>query len=127
MLERHASTLNPGAINHLILRRPNDEVIIVQAGMIEAFVNDQWVRVGPGLVIFNAANALQSMRNVGDGPATYHVIMFRPAATPRQSAAINRRPPSRQLHFAAGCAKLRLCSLKPKTRSRRQTLTKGSL
>lgn len=87
VLECHASTLNPGATNHVILRRPNDEVIIVQAEMIEAFVNDRWVRVGPGSVVFNAANALQSMRNAGDGPATYHVIMFQPAAAPKQAAA----------------------------------------
>ena len=79
VLECHASTLNPGATNHVILRRPNDEVIIVKEGTIEAYVNDKWIRVGPGSVIFNAANVPQSMRNVGDGPATYHVIMFRPA------------------------------------------------
>lgn len=87
VLECHASTLNPGAANHEILRRPNDEVIIVKEGTIEAFVDDKWVRVGPGSAIFNAANALQSMRNVGDGPATYHVIMFRPAATPQKPVA----------------------------------------
>ncbi len=83
-LECHASTLNPGATNHVILQRPNDEIIIVKEGTIEAFVGDKWVRVGPGSVIFNAANTPQSMRNVGDGPATYHVITFRPAA-PKQS------------------------------------------
>jgi mannose-6-phosphate isomerase-like protein (cupin superfamily) len=78
-LECHASTLNPGATNHVILRRANDEVIIVKEGTIEAFIKDKWVRVGPGSVIFNAANVLQSMRNPGDTPATYHVITFRPA------------------------------------------------
>ena len=87
VLECHASTLNPGATNHVILRRPNDEVIIVKEGTIEAFVGDKWVRVGPGSAIFNAANVPQSMRNVGDGPATYHVITFRPAAAPKQPAA----------------------------------------
>jgi mannose-6-phosphate isomerase-like protein (cupin superfamily) len=78
VLECHASTLNPGATNHVILKRPNDEVIIIKEGTIETFEGDKWVRVGPGSVIFNAANTPQSMRNVGDGPATYHVIMFRP-------------------------------------------------
>jgi mannose-6-phosphate isomerase-like protein (cupin superfamily) len=86
LLECHASTLNPGATNHVILRRPDDEVIIVKEGTIEAFVNDKWIRVGPGSVIFNAANVPQAMRNVGDGPATYHVVMFRPAA-PQKPAA----------------------------------------
>jgi mannose-6-phosphate isomerase-like protein (cupin superfamily) len=86
VLECHASTLNPGATNHVILKRPNDEVIIVKEGTIEAFVGDKWVRVGPGSVVFNAANTPQSLRNVGDGPATYHVIMFRPAS-PKQAGA----------------------------------------
>ncbi len=87
MLECHASTLNPGATNHVILERTNDEVIIVKEGTIEAFVKDKWVRVGPGSVIFNAANVPQSMRNVGDGPATYHVISFRPPTTPNKPSA----------------------------------------
>ena len=87
VLECHASTLNLGATNHEILKRPNDEVIIMKEGTIEAFVKDKWVRVGPRSVIFNAANVPQSMRNVGDGPATYHVVMFRPAAAPHKPAA----------------------------------------
>ena len=31
-------------------------------------------RVGPGSVIFNASNEMHAIRNVGNGPATYHVI-----------------------------------------------------
>jgi mannose-6-phosphate isomerase-like protein (cupin superfamily) len=80
LLECHATTLNPGVTNHAILKRPDDEVVIVKEGTIEAYVTDKWVRLGPGSVIFNAAGVLQAMRNVGDGPATYHVVMFRPAA-----------------------------------------------
>ncbi|HEY3760227.1 MAG TPA: cupin domain-containing protein [Verrucomicrobiae bacterium] len=75
-LECHASTLNPGATNHVILKRPHDEVIIVKEGTIEAYMGDKWVSVGPGSVIFNAANTDQSMRNVGTVPATYHVIVI---------------------------------------------------
>jgi mannose-6-phosphate isomerase-like protein (cupin superfamily) len=87
MLECHASTLNPGTTNHVILKRQNDEVIIVKEGTIEAFVGDKWVRVGPGSVVFNAANAPQSMRNVSDSPATYHVITFRPAVPAKPPGA----------------------------------------
>jgi mannose-6-phosphate isomerase-like protein (cupin superfamily) len=76
-LECHASTLNPGATNHAILERPNDEVIIVKEGTIEAFTGEKWVRVGPGSVIFNAAGTPQSMRNPGNTPATYHVIIIK--------------------------------------------------
>ena len=87
VLECHASTLNPGATNHAILRRPDEEVIIVKEGTIEAYVHDKWVRVGPGSVIFNASNVLQAMRNAGDGPAIYHVVHFRSAPTPTKPAA----------------------------------------
>jgi XRE family transcriptional regulator, regulator of sulfur utilization len=86
VLECHATTLNPGTTNHPILRRLEDEVIIVKDGTIEAFVQDKWKRLGPGSVIFNASNVLQAMRNVGDVPATYHVISFRSAATPKKLA-----------------------------------------
>jgi mannose-6-phosphate isomerase-like protein (cupin superfamily) len=86
-LECHASTLNPGAANHEILERPDDEVIIVKEGTIEAYVIDKWVKIGPGSVIFNARNAPQAMRNAGDGPATYHVVSFRAAATPAKNDA----------------------------------------
>ncbi|MGA2230577.1 MAG: cupin domain-containing protein [Tepidisphaeraceae bacterium] len=85
-LNCHASTLNPGATNHEILTRPDDEVIIVKEGTIEVYVIDKWVRVGPGSVIFNARNVPQSMRNVGDGPATYFVVTFRPPAPPPAAA-----------------------------------------
>jgi mannose-6-phosphate isomerase-like protein (cupin superfamily) len=86
LLECHASTLKPGAANHEILKRPNDEVVIVKEGTVEAYTGDKWVRVGPGSVVFQAAGADQSIRNPGDTPATYHVIMFRPAARPASPA-----------------------------------------
>jgi mannose-6-phosphate isomerase-like protein (cupin superfamily) len=82
-LECHASTLNPGTTNHEILKRADDEVIIIKEGTIEAYVGDKWLRVGPGSVIFNAANVDQAMRNPTDAPATYFVVTVRPmAATP---------------------------------------------
>jgi mannose-6-phosphate isomerase-like protein (cupin superfamily) len=88
-LDCHASTLNSGAVNHEILKRADDEVIIVKEGTVEAYVGDKWVRVGPGSVIFNASNVDQSMRNVGSDPATYYVVSFRPgaAANPQPTGA----------------------------------------
>jgi mannose-6-phosphate isomerase-like protein (cupin superfamily) len=80
LLECHATTLNPGASNHEILKRPTDEVQIVKDGTIEAYVGDKWVTLGPGSVIFNAAGADQAIRNTSAAPATYHVITFRPPA-----------------------------------------------
>ena len=80
LLECHASTLNAHAQNHDIVKRPNDEVIIIKEGTIEAYVGDKWVKIGPGSVIFNAANTDQAMRNVGTTPAVYHVISIHPPA-----------------------------------------------
>src|SRR6185436_16731221 len=80
LLECHATMLKPGAMNHEILKRTHDEVIIIKEGTIEVYVGDKWVKVGPGSVIFNAANVDQAMRNSSDAPVTYHVVMCRPPA-----------------------------------------------
>ncbi len=90
-LECHASTLKPGAMNHEILERPDDEVIIVKEGTIEAYVVDKWVKIGPGSVIFNARNVPQAIRNVGDGPAMYHVVTFRVAGASAASSGAEKK------------------------------------
>ena len=73
-LECHVTTLNPGAQSHPPHKHPNEELVIVREGTIEVLMNGEWKRVGPGSVIFNASNQLHALRNVGTGPATYHVI-----------------------------------------------------
>ncbi len=73
-LEVHVTTLNPGLASHPPHKHPNEELVIVREGTVEALVNGEWKRVGPGSVIFNASNQLHGLRNVGTGPATYHVI-----------------------------------------------------
>jgi quercetin dioxygenase-like cupin family protein len=73
-LECHVTTLKPGAQSHPPHKHPNEELVIVREGTVEVLVNGEWKRVGPGSVIFNASNQLHAIRNVGTGPATYHVI-----------------------------------------------------
>ena len=46
----------------------------MKEGTVEVLVNGEMKRAGAGSVIFNASNQLHGIRNVGDGPATYHVI-----------------------------------------------------
>ena len=75
-LEVHVTTLNPGKSPHPPHRHPNEEMIIVRQGTVEALVNGDWKRVGPGSVIFFASNQLHGLRNVGTEPAIYHVINF---------------------------------------------------
>ena len=59
-------------------------MIIVREGTVETLVDGEWKRVGPGSVIFNASNVLHGLRNVGDGPATYHVINWKSDRTPKE-------------------------------------------
>jgi len=84
-LEIHVTTLDPGKMPHPPHKHPNEELIILHQGTLEALSNGQWQRVGPGSVIFNASNDLHGLRNVGTEPAIYHVINFRTAATPKAS------------------------------------------
>ena len=75
-LEIHITTLNPGETPHAPHKHPDEELLIVKEGTVESLVNGQLTRVGPGSVIFQAANQLHSIRNVGSTPATYHVIKW---------------------------------------------------
>ena len=73
-LELHVTTLDPGQTSHAPHRHPNEELVIVREGTVEALVQGEWKRVGAGSVIFNASNQLHALRNVGAGPATYFVV-----------------------------------------------------
>ena len=83
-LEMHVTTLNPGMEPHPPHRHPNEELVLLDKGTVEALVDGQWKRVGPGSVIFNASNVLHGLRNVGSTPAQYHVVSWRTDKTPKQ-------------------------------------------
>lgn len=90
-LECHVTTLNPGESPHAPHRHPDEEVIIVKEGTVESLVAGQKHRLGPGSIIFQAANQEHAIRNVGPTPATYHVLKWNSpgmlkakAATPAQ-------------------------------------------
>jgi len=76
-LEIHASTLNPGEIAHPPHQHPEEELTIVMQGTVEVLVNGALKRVGPGSVIFQSANDLHNIKNVGTTPAIYHAIKWR--------------------------------------------------
>jgi quercetin dioxygenase-like cupin family protein len=80
-LELHATTLQPGTTSHAPHKHANEELVIVKEGTVEVLVDGQLKRVGPGSVVFNASNQMHSLRNVGSGPATYHVINWKTPAT----------------------------------------------
>lgn len=81
-LELHVTTLQAGTSSHAPHKHPNEELVIIKEGTVEVLVDGQLKRVGPGAVVFNASNQMHSLRNVGDGPATYHVINWTTPATP---------------------------------------------
>ena len=75
-LELHVTTLMPGQSPHGPHTHPDEEVLIVQKGTVETLLGDKTRVVGPGSVIFQAANQPHTIRNVGDVPAVYHVIKW---------------------------------------------------
>lgn len=85
-LECHVTTLNPGQTSHPPHKHPNEELVIVREGTVEVLSNGEWKRLGPGSVIFNASNQLHGLRNVGAGPATYHVINWSSPGMLKQKA-----------------------------------------
>jgi len=83
-LEVHETTLNPGKSPHPPHKHPNEEMLVIRQGTVEALVKGEWKRVGPGSVIFNASNQLHGIRNVGSEPAVYTVINFKTTKTPAE-------------------------------------------
>jgi len=83
-LEVHETTLNPGKSPHPPHKHPNEEMLVIREGTLEALVNGEWKRVGPGSIVFNASNKLHGLRNVGSEPAVYTVINFKTEKTPAE-------------------------------------------
>lgn len=81
-LDVHITTLNPGGAPHPPHKHPNEEMLIIKSGTVEALINGEWKKVGPGGVIFLSSNIFHGVRNVGNEPAVYHVIGFKTADTP---------------------------------------------
>ncbi|HET6566467.1 MAG TPA: cupin domain-containing protein [Rhodothermales bacterium] len=75
-LEMHVTTLNPGEAPHPPHKHPDEELLVIKEGTVEALVNGESRRVGTGSVIFQASNQMHAIRNVGDTPATYYVIKW---------------------------------------------------
>ena len=76
-LEMHVTTLNPGTTSHPPHTHPNEEMVIVREGTLQAHVNGKEIVVGPGSVLFFASMQPHAVQNVGDGPATYFVINWK--------------------------------------------------
>lgn len=75
-LECHISTLNVGQMAHPPHQHVDEEMLIIKEGQVEALVNGQLKRVGPGAIIFQASGIMHNIKNVGNTPATYYVIRW---------------------------------------------------
>ncbi len=75
-LETHITTLKPRTASHEAHRHPDEELIFVREGVIEATINGVATKAPAGSVIFYASNDLHGMRNAGDMPASYFVLRW---------------------------------------------------
>ena len=73
-LEMHISTLNPHTASHPPHTHPNEEMVIVREGTLQAHVNGKETVVKAGGVLFYASMQPHAVQNIGDTPATYYVI-----------------------------------------------------
>jgi quercetin dioxygenase-like cupin family protein len=75
-LEMHVTHLPPGKAPHAPHTHPEEELVIIKEGTLEAMQAGKISRVGPGGVIFQASNQLHGVKNVGGTPATYYVMRW---------------------------------------------------
>jgi uncharacterized cupin superfamily protein len=76
--ECHITTLNPGESPHPPHRHPDEELMIIKEGSLEALQGDKTNIVTTGGIVFEASNELHGLRNVGATPATYYVFRISP-------------------------------------------------
>jgi quercetin dioxygenase-like cupin family protein len=80
----HITTLNPGENTGALHRHPQEEIVIVKEGTLEINIDGKKQTAGPGSMIFYAANENENMTNVGKTPATYYVLQWYTALTPKE-------------------------------------------
>ena len=75
-LETHITTIKEGSASHAAHRHPDEELIFVREGVIEATINGVAHTAPAGSIIFYASNDLHGMRNAGSGQASYFVLRW---------------------------------------------------
>jgi len=90
-LEMHITTLNPHTASHKPHTHPNEEMVIVKEGTLQAHVNGKEIVVPAGGVLFFASMQPHAVQNIGDTRATYYVINW---ASPGSKSKQIPKPPS---------------------------------
>jgi quercetin dioxygenase-like cupin family protein len=80
----HITTLNPGENTGALHRHPQEEIVIVKEGTLEINIDGKKQTAGPGSMIFYAANENENMTNIGKTAATYYVLQWYTALTPKE-------------------------------------------
>ena len=75
-LETHITTIETGKASHDAHRHPDEELVFVREGVVEATINGVPKMAPAGSVIFYASNDLHGMRNAGEGQASYFVLRW---------------------------------------------------
>jgi XRE family transcriptional regulator, regulator of sulfur utilization len=95
-LEMHITTLNPHVASHAPHTHPNEEMVIVREGTLQAHVNGKEIVIGPGSVLFFASMQPHAVKNVGEIPATYFVINWASPGTKKKQIPKPPTGPSTQ-------------------------------
>lgn len=72
----HETTQPAGTAPNPPHRIQHSEIIVVREGTLEFDHDGKAERAGPGSVIYVAFGTLHSVKNVGDGPASYVVVQI---------------------------------------------------
>jgi len=75
-LETHVTNVDVGKASHAAHRHPDEELVYVREGIVEATINGVAKLAPAGSVIFYASNDLHGMRNAGDVPVSYFVLRW---------------------------------------------------
>jgi mannose-6-phosphate isomerase-like protein (cupin superfamily) len=86
-LECHITTLNPGESPHPPHQHADEEIVVIKEGTIETFQDGKTGVVGPGSIIFQGANKMHSVKNIGTTPATYFVFKWNSPGMLQKKAA----------------------------------------
>jgi XRE family transcriptional regulator, regulator of sulfur utilization len=95
-LEMHITTLNPHTTSHPPHTHPNEEMVIVKEGTLQAHVNGKEVVVNAGGVLFYASMQPHGVKNIGDTPATYFVINWASPGTKTKKLPAKPAPSTAQ-------------------------------
>ncbi len=89
-LQSHVTTVPAGEAAHAAHRHPDDEIVLVREGLVEATIEGRAQTGGAGSVFFFASNDLHGLRNAGDTRASYQIIRLATAATPAAAPAAKK-------------------------------------